>query len=49
MAAQYVEAIRTVDPSGPYQLAGYSAGGVIALEMAQQLKKGGVDRSRCSR
>jgi len=39
MAAQYVEAIRTVDPAGPYRLAGYSAGGLIALEMAQQLIK----------
>jgi thioesterase domain-containing protein len=42
MAAQYVEAIRTVDPHGPYRLAGYSAGGVIALEMAQQLRKAGA-------
>jgi thioesterase domain-containing protein/acyl carrier protein len=42
MAAQYVEAIRTVDPRGPYQLAGYSAGGVIAIEMAQQLMQGGA-------
>jgi acyl transferase domain-containing protein/thioesterase domain-containing protein/acyl carrier protein len=42
MAAQYVEAIRTVDPHGPYRLAGYSAGGVIALEMAQQLTKAGA-------
>jgi thioesterase domain-containing protein/acyl carrier protein len=41
MAAQYVEAIRTVAPQGPYRLAGYSAGGVIALEMAQQLRKSG--------
>jgi thioesterase domain-containing protein/acyl carrier protein len=41
MAAQYVEAIRSVDAQGPYRLAGYSAGGVIALEMAQQLKKDG--------
>jgi acyl transferase domain-containing protein/thioesterase domain-containing protein len=39
MAAQYVEAIRTVDADGPYRLAGYSAGGVIALEMAHQLMK----------
>jgi acyl transferase domain-containing protein/thioesterase domain-containing protein len=37
MASQYVDAIRSVDPEGPYRLAGYSAGGVIALEMAQQL------------
>ncbi|MEJ6022289.1 type I polyketide synthase [Ramlibacter sp. PS4R-6] len=42
MARQYVEAIRTVQPRGPYQLAGYSAGGVIALEMAQQLKRDGA-------
>jgi thioesterase domain-containing protein/acyl carrier protein len=42
MAAQYVESIRTVDAQGPYRLAGYSAGGVIALEMAQQLKKDGA-------
>jgi thioesterase domain-containing protein/acyl carrier protein len=42
MAAQYIEAIRTVQPRGPYQLAGYSAGGVIALEMAQQLKRDGA-------
>jgi acyl transferase domain-containing protein/thioesterase domain-containing protein len=42
MAAQYVDAIRTVDPVGPYRLAGYSAGGMIALEMAQQLKKDGA-------
>ena len=43
MAAQYIAAIRTVDPDGPYQLLGYSAGGVIALEMAQQLKKSGAE------
>jgi thioesterase domain-containing protein len=43
MAAQYVDAIRTVHPQGPYQLAGYSAGGVIALEMAQRLKQAGSD------
>jgi thioesterase domain-containing protein/acyl carrier protein len=45
MAAQYVEAIRAVDPRGPYQLAGYSAGGVIAIEMAQQLAKLGAKTS----
>ncbi len=41
MAAQYVDAVRIAQPRGPYQLAGYSAGGVIALEMAQQLRKAG--------
>src|SRR5262249_22049148 len=30
-------AIRQVQPRGPYHLGGWSAGGVIALEMAQQL------------
>jgi len=37
MAAHYVQAIRKVQPQGPYYLGGYSSGGVIALEMAQQL------------
>jgi acyl transferase domain-containing protein/thioesterase domain-containing protein len=41
MAAQYVEAVKTVDPTGPYRLAGYSGGGVIAYEMAQQLRREG--------
>jgi thioesterase domain-containing protein len=42
MATQYVEAVRSVTPQGPYRLAGYSGGGVIALEMAQQLTKDGA-------
>ncbi len=42
MAAQYVEAVRGIDATGPYRLAGYSAGGMIALEMAQQLKQRGA-------
>jgi acetoacetyl-CoA synthetase len=37
MAADYVEQIRSVQPHGPYALAGYSLGGLIALEIAQQL------------
>ena len=42
MAAQYVDAIRSAQPDGPYRLLGYSAGGVIAFEMAQQLKRAGA-------
>ncbi|MDB5743018.1 MAG: polyketide synthase-like protein [Polaromonas sp.] len=42
MATQYVEAVRSVDPQGPYQLAGFSGGGVIAFEMAQQLTRAGA-------
>ena len=36
MAAHYIEALRTVQPAGPYLLGGWSMGGVVALEMAQQ-------------
>jgi len=43
MAAQYVAAIRTVEPAGPYRLLGYSGGGVIALEMARQLRQDGAE------
>jgi len=41
MAANYIEEIRTVQPHGPYVLGGFSAGGVIAFEMAQQLLEKG--------
>jgi aspartate racemase len=36
-ARWYLELIRTVQPKGPYYLAGYSSGGTVAYEMAQQL------------
>jgi acyl transferase domain-containing protein/thioesterase domain-containing protein len=39
MAALYVRHIQTIDPEGPYRLVGYSGGGVIAVEMAQQLRR----------
>jgi thioesterase domain-containing protein/acyl carrier protein len=38
MARAYIEEIRALRPRGPYLLAGYSGGGVVAFEMAQQLK-----------
>jgi thioesterase domain-containing protein len=41
MAAYYIDAIRTVRPDGPYLLGGWSMGGVIAYEMAQQLEARG--------
>jgi thioesterase domain-containing protein len=41
MAERYLAAIRQVQPEGPYQLAGWSFGGKLALEMAQQLHKSG--------
>ena len=37
MASSYLEAIREVQPEGPYFLGGYSGGGVIAFEMTRRL------------
>jgi thioesterase domain-containing protein/acyl carrier protein len=38
MASCYLKAIREEQPHGPYLLAGWSMGGVIALEVAHQLR-----------
>ncbi|MCR9246633.1 MAG: SDR family NAD(P)-dependent oxidoreductase [bacterium] len=37
MAQAYLAELREVQPRGPYYLGGYSGGGVVAYEMAQQL------------
>jgi thioesterase domain-containing protein len=39
MATCYLEAVRHVQPTGPYLLGGYSMGGLVAFEMARQLQK----------
>jgi thioesterase domain-containing protein/acyl carrier protein len=41
MATKFVAEMVRVQPEGPYSLAGWSAGGVIAFEMAQQLSRAG--------
>ncbi len=41
MAAAYIAAMKTARPAGPYHIAGWSAGGVIAFEMARQLEAAG--------
>ncbi len=41
MAARYVDEVRGVQPEGPYLLGGWSLGGLVALEMAQQLRASG--------
>lgn len=41
MAAEYVKQIRTVQPEGPYMMGGFSMGGEVAYEMAQQLQAQG--------
>src|SRR5262249_1832473 len=38
MAAHYIQEIKTVQKEGPYHLGGWSMGGMIAFEMARQLK-----------
>jgi amino acid adenylation domain-containing protein len=40
-AAIYADAIRAQQPEGPYYLAGYSAGGLVAFEIARQLARAG--------
>jgi len=37
IAADYVEAIQATQPEGPYHLVGYSFGGIVAFEVAQQI------------
>ena len=43
MAADYIRAIRSVQPNGPYRIGGFSAGGVVAFEMARQLRREGEE------
>jgi thioesterase domain-containing protein/acyl carrier protein len=43
MAARYIEAIREVQPEGPYHLGGWSFGGAVAFEMARQLRAQGQE------
>jgi thioesterase domain-containing protein len=43
MAAEYVAAVRGVQPKGPYLLGGWSFGGVVAYEMACQLRESGEE------
>ncbi len=41
IAAEMLTVIRRVQPDGPYQLAGYSFGGLLAYEVAQRLRATG--------
>ncbi|MFH7025972.1 MAG: amino acid adenylation domain-containing protein [Heteroscytonema crispum UTEX LB 1556] len=45
MASLYVKTIRTFKPEGPYQIGGWSFGGVVAYEVAQQLQRQGQEVS----
>ncbi len=41
MASHYIQQIQLIQPVGPYYIAGYSFGGIVAFEMAQQLHNSG--------
>jgi len=41
MATHYLAEIATVQPAGPYRLAGYCFGAIVAVEMARQLRARG--------
>ncbi|MDX5565169.1 amino acid adenylation domain-containing protein [Streptomyces sp. ID05-04B] len=43
MAADYIEQMRSVQPSGPYHLLGWSYGGALAHEIAVQLQAAGEE------
>jgi thioesterase domain-containing protein/acyl carrier protein len=41
MAVDYIEALRVIQPEGPYFLGGWSYGGIVAFEMARKLRTQG--------
>lgn len=43
MAARYVASLQTIQPEGPYQLVGFCGGGLIAFEIARQLRAQGQE------
>ncbi len=43
IARHFIEEMRSVRPHGPYLLGGYSFGGIVAYEMAQQLHDAGEE------
>ncbi len=43
MAVYYVELLRKFQPRGPYYLGGWCFGGIVAVEMAQQLQEAGEE------
>jgi thioesterase domain-containing protein len=43
LATEYLQTIRARQPHGPYRFLGFSFGGVLAFEMAQQLRAVGED------
>jgi phthiocerol/phenolphthiocerol synthesis type-I polyketide synthase E len=46
IASKYIKEIKTIKPEGPYILAGFCMGGMLALEMALQLQEKGQGEAR---
>jgi thioesterase domain-containing protein len=46
MAEYYIEAMRSVQPEGPYHVIGWSLGVILAFEVARQLEAGGENVAR---
>jgi thioesterase domain-containing protein/NAD(P)-dependent dehydrogenase (short-subunit alcohol dehydrogenase family)/acyl carrier protein len=46
IATAYLADIRRIQPEGPYLLGGYSFGGIVAYEMARQLKQAGITTTK---
>ena len=45
MAADYLQAVRSYQPQGPYTFGGWSLGGLVAYEMSQQILRAGDELS----
>ena len=43
IAKEYIQKIKGVQPNGPYHIAGWSLGGLIAFEIVRQLEEAGED------
>lgn len=43
LAAKYIAEVKKIQPAGPYHLGGHCFGGVVAFEMARQLRAQGED------
>jgi amino acid adenylation domain-containing protein len=41
MAYHYIQAMRSIQPAGPYLIGGWSFGGLVAFEMARQIREAG--------
>ncbi|MCP5054814.1 MAG: amino acid adenylation domain-containing protein, partial [bacterium] len=43
IASGYIETVKTLQPTGPYRIVGWSLGGTIAFEMVRQLEQAGEE------